>query len=251
MVDVFVASAFVVLSRGLSLQCAPLLDLLWLHFFPFLFFKGLLGIFVVPNPYADGEPGAQPEEPAVPDRGPPKMKRKTANAAASAAAAAAAAAAPGAADSAAPAAPAAPESESAAGGDASAAAAPITSGDAPASAAEAPSSADAEGAGAAAATSSSAAATEAAATAAATAAAPSSSASSTAELGEAGDASSRSVKRRKVFGQAPAGPGRKKCDEPGCPKNARDATSGKCISHGGRCIHSGRFLFFEILLQRI
>ena len=91
MVFVFIASAFVMLSRGFSLQCAPLLDLLWLHFFPFLFFKGLLGIFVVPNPYADGEPGAQPEEPAVPDRGPPKMKRKTANAAASAAAAAAAA----------------------------------------------------------------------------------------------------------------------------------------------------------------
>ena len=250
MVFVFIASAFVVLSRGLSLQCAPLLDLLWLHFFPFLFFKGLLGIFVVPNPYADGEPGAQPEEPAVPDRGPPKMKRKTANAAASAAAAAAAAAAPGAADSAAPAAPAAPESESAAGGDASAAAAPTTSGDAPVSAAEAPSSADAEGAGAAAATSSSAAATESAATAATTAAAPSSSASVMVS-GEAGDASSRSVKRRKVFGQAQAGPGRKKCDEPGCPKNARDATSGKCISHGGRCIHSGRFLFFEILLQRI
>jgi hypothetical protein len=149
----------------------------------------LLGIFVVPNPYADAEPGALPEDPSVPGRGPPKMKRKGANTATAAAAAAAEATAPGAA------APGGDDAAAAGGGAPAAAASEM-----PAVALAAPSAADAEAVAAA----------------------------------MAGAGGGKDVKRRKVLGHVPAGPGRKKCDEPGCPKNARDAASGKCITHGGK-----------------
>ena len=144
---------------------------------------------MVPNPYADAEPGALPEDPSVPGRGPPKMKRKGANTATAAAAAAAEATAPGAA------APGGDDAAAAGGGAPAAAASEM-----PAVALAAPSAADAEAVAAA----------------------------------MAGAGGGKDVKRRKVLGHVPAGPGRKKCDEPGCPKNARDAASGKCITHGGK-----------------